>query len=196
MLQDMHIVIVHGYGSAPERNWFPWLKVELEKRGFAVDVLCLPDASAPCLDAWLDCIGSHVRDAGCRTFFVAHSLGYIALLGALHRLEAGRRFGGMVLVSGFSRPLEGLRELDAFAVQCLDFDRLAAMCGRIVVIAAGDDPVVPAAATEELAAKLHAEFILCEHGGHFMDSDGFKEWPFLLDRIEEALVSSRCRSGT
>lgn len=194
MSQGTHIVIVHGYGSAPGRNWFPWLKIELESCGFLVDVLRLPDASAPCLDAWLDCIGSHVRDAGCGTFFVAHSLGCIALLGALQRLDAGSRFGGMVLVSGFSSPVEGLRELDAFANQELDFDRLAAMSGRTVVIAAGDDPLVPAAATEELAAKLHAEFLLCEHGGHFMDSDGFREWPFLLDRVEAALASSCCRS--
>ncbi|MBT9449071.1 serine hydrolase family protein [Akkermansia glycaniphila] len=196
MSQGKHIEIVHGYGSAPGRNWFPWLKAELERRGFSADVLQLPDAAAPCLDVWLNCIASHVRNAGCGTFFVAHSLGCISLLGALHRLEAGSRFGGMVLVSGFARPVEGLRELDAFANQEIDFARLAAMSGRTVVIAAGDDPVVPAAATEELAAKLHAEFILCEHGGHFMDSDGFKEWPFLLARIEEVLASSRCRSGT
>jgi esterase/lipase len=32
------VFIIHGWDGYPEEGWFPWLKKELEKKGFSVFV--------------------------------------------------------------------------------------------------------------------------------------------------------------
>ena len=41
------VFIIHGWDGYPEENWFPWLKKELEDKGFEVFVLQMPDADNP-----------------------------------------------------------------------------------------------------------------------------------------------------
>ena len=33
------VFVVHGWDGHPAEGWFPWLKKELEKRGYLVNVL-------------------------------------------------------------------------------------------------------------------------------------------------------------
>ncbi len=177
------VFIIHGYGAAPEKHWFPWLKRQLEEEGSLVDVLPLPDAGQPVLADWLACLRAHVGTVDRNTFFVAHSLGCVTLLGFLDSLDAGSRFGGMILVSGFNRPVDGLSELDEFAAQKIDVVRVAGMADAREVIAARDDGVVPASASHELAIRLKADFFELQKGGHFMGDDGFVAWPFVHGRL-------------
>ncbi|PIP29922.1 hypothetical protein COU12_02115 [Candidatus Jorgensenbacteria bacterium CG10_big_fil_rev_8_21_14_0_10_54_38] len=58
------VFIVHGWDGYPEEGWFPWLKRELEARGFEVHVPPLPDAGNPRI----------------QNFLVLKSATYVALL--------------------------------------------------------------------------------------------------------------------
>jgi len=42
----MNIVLVHGWLSSPDQHWFPWLKRELEGRGFHVIAPPMPKVEA------------------------------------------------------------------------------------------------------------------------------------------------------
>ncbi len=41
------VFIVHGWDGYPTEGWFPWLKAELEKRGFTVAVPAMPHPERP-----------------------------------------------------------------------------------------------------------------------------------------------------
>lgn len=47
------VFLIHGWEGYPEEGWRPWLKKELEGRGFEVFVPAMPDTKNPHLDKWL-----------------------------------------------------------------------------------------------------------------------------------------------
>ena len=52
------------------------------------------------------------------------------------------------------------------------------------LISAKDDKVVPTWMSENLAKKLNAKFIQTPNGGHFMESEGFKDLPLVIEELE------------
>ena len=47
-----NVIILHGTGGAPDHYWFPWLKSELDKKGYKVSVPQLPNYSCPVKSAF------------------------------------------------------------------------------------------------------------------------------------------------
>lgn len=41
------VFLIHGWEGYPEEGWRPWLKKELEQRGFTVIVPAMPDTATP-----------------------------------------------------------------------------------------------------------------------------------------------------
>ena len=50
------VVIIHGYQGEPMRGFRPWLKKELEARGFDVSMPAMPKPDAPDSDEWVAAI--------------------------------------------------------------------------------------------------------------------------------------------
>jgi predicted alpha/beta hydrolase family esterase len=69
------VIIVGGFGSYPEKNWFPWLKRELEALGIAVEVPQMPDSLHPRYEVWLPFLQQVVGNVDENTFLIGHSLG-------------------------------------------------------------------------------------------------------------------------
>jgi predicted alpha/beta hydrolase family esterase len=178
------VFIIHGYGASPSDHWFSWLAQALERRGAAVTILDLPRPDAPTPETWQRALREQIAEPDARTWFVAHSLGGIALLRYLTQAADIRRIGGFVLVSGFNAPLPALPQLDAFVVPDLDTPRLVRMAAQRIVVAAEDDAVVPYASSRHLAEALDARFVSVARGGHFLRSDGYTQFPLLLGLIE------------
>lgn len=193
--RNMHIYIVHGYSASPSEHWFPWLKEELEQRGAAVSIVDLPSPNNPQPDEWQKALENQVSELDRTTYFVTHSLGSIALLRYLESATINERIGGYILVSGFNGSLPTLPQLDSFKKIGIDYKRLVQITGNRVVIAALDDASVPHALTEKLAESLDANFISVERGGHFLDSDGFTEFPLLLSEFENFINTGQCAHG-
>ena len=55
------VLIIHGYGVNSEGCFYPWLKSELEKMGYVVDLPSLPD-SDPNIDVQIDYIMENYPD--------------------------------------------------------------------------------------------------------------------------------------
>lgn len=185
----MHIHIVHGFDASPAHHWFPWLKQALEQQGHRASVADLPASHAPTPQAWVQALQEQVPAPDRDTWFVSHSLGGIALLRYLERLPAATAIGGYVLVSGFNAPLASLPQLEAFAKPDLDVQRLSRIAAQRSVIASADDYAVPPALSEALAGQLQASYRLVERGGHFLASEGFTEFPLVLDELDSAFRS-------
>ncbi|RDU53701.1 hypothetical protein CQA49_05610 [Helicobacter sp. MIT 00-7814] len=208
------IFITHGYDAHPQKHWFVWLKSQLEnintqntqntplkellQDSLSVEILKLPNPSAPSLDSWLACLQEAIGACDERTFLVGHSLGCITTLRYINEsLLSGQsqNVGGVVLVSGFYENLEILPELNTFINPPnrapLQWESLQKAINSRVVLCAKDDVIVPSVLSENLANKLNAELIMVEKGGHFMESDGFKELPIMLEILFSQITASR-----
>lgn len=184
------VYIIHGYGASPQHHWFPWLKQQLEQQGIRVDVPLLPEPEHPLKPAWDECLAQAIGQPDQNTFFVAHSLGCIALLDYLQQLNPQPNIGGLLLVSGFYQPVPGYALINPFVAHALQPTQLIALSPQRVVIAAQDDPVVPYALSQQLSEQLQARFISLPQGGHFLGSDGFTQFQLVYDILGNMLNSN------
>jgi predicted alpha/beta hydrolase family esterase len=177
------VLIVHGYESSPDANWFPWLQTALEAEGIAVTVVPLPDPDEPDKAAWENAVNAALGVPDAATVVVAHSLGAVTALRVLATLPEPWELGGLVLVAGFAEPLEALPELDGFLAPDVDVERVAGSIRERTVIRSDTDPFVPQAASDDLARRLGARLQVHPGAGHFMADDGVTRLPVLLDLI-------------
>jgi predicted alpha/beta hydrolase family esterase len=84
-----NVIIIHGTEGHPEENWFPWLKIELEKKGYTVFVPKFP--SPPMVPAkimeWFAVLKKYEQYINEDTILVGHSLGGIFTLRILEKLN-------------------------------------------------------------------------------------------------------------
>ena len=99
--------IIHGWDGYPQEGWFPWLKAELEQRGFTVEVPSMPHPSKPTIEDWVNHLARLVGEPDEQTYLIGHSMGCQTILRYLASLN-NQKIGGAVLVAGFFElmPLE------------------------------------------------------------------------------------------
>ena len=81
------IFIVHGWSGYPEEGWFPWLKKELERKKFKVEVPLMPDTDKPEIKSWISHLTKVLGNLNENTYLVGHSIGCQAILRYLETLE-------------------------------------------------------------------------------------------------------------
>lgn len=177
------VYIIHGFMATPSDHWFQWLKEQLEERGMLVKVLALPDSSSPDPVAWQKTLSEKIDRLNENTFFVAHSLGGISLLTYLEDRLSNKSIGGLVLVSGFTSPLEELPQLNGFLDHKVDFEEITRSIPKRVVFGSPQDSIVPYELTESVARDLDADLYPIVGAGHFLADDGYDEFPQLLDEL-------------
>ncbi|HAO64478.1 TPA: hypothetical protein DCQ44_00670 [Candidatus Taylorbacteria bacterium] len=180
------VYIIHGYTGYPNKNWFPWLKSELEKIGIEVTVPAMPHTEAPQYSEWLSYLQSIVKNPDENTFFVGHSLGCAAILQYVNNLNPKTRIGGVVLVAGFSTPIHFI-ELNSFFEVPFDEEKIKKCSNKIVAINSDNDPHVPYTQAEKLAYSFGAELIKVHDGQHLNEKAGYKELPLVLEKIKEIM---------
>jgi predicted alpha/beta hydrolase family esterase len=185
-----HVLIVHGYTASPAANWFPWLAETLRAEGARVDVPAMPAPDEPTPRAWAETLRALVPAADANTLLVGHSLGCISVLRHLLTLPAGTRIGGLLLVSGFDRPLSTLPTLRAFTDAPLDHAEVIRRAPRIASIYSDNDTIVTPAASRDRSASLRGADEIVAGAGHFLDREGFTRLP----RALAALVAPRANA--
>ncbi len=180
----MKVVIIHGYGGEPMHGWRPWLKEELEARGFAVSVPAMPSPNEPRAEEWVAAIEREVGDAGENCILVGHSLGCTAILKYLE--SAKRKVAGAVLVAGFVGGMgEEFSVLANFLDKPVDWQHVKRMCPKFAAIFSDNDPYVPLSQEKIFREKLGAKTLVLHARGHFSSSEGTTELPEALDAILE-----------
>lgn len=101
------VIIVHGWEGDPNKNWIPWLKLELEKAGYEVIAPAMPNTDAPEIGAWVEHLSKTVGAPDKNTYFVGHSVGCQTILRYLETVE--QPVGGAVFVAGWFN-LENLED--------------------------------------------------------------------------------------
>ena len=178
------VIIIHGWEGSPEGDWFPWLKKELENRGFEAQVPAMPNTNEPTLSGWLSHLQGVVGKVDENTYLVGHSLGVITILRYLESLSGDKKIGGVVLVAGFPEPI-GYKELNSFFLKPLDYGKVKGFINKVVAIYSDNDPEVPLKNGEILRDKLGAKLIAVPKAGHLNAEDGFTELPIALESVLE-----------
>ena len=187
-------VIIHGTGSSPEGNWFPYIKAELEKRGVEVCVPQLPVENEQSLDSWLQSFREQVPfELDSDTIVIGHSVGVPFLLNVLnHELQTPLK--ATVLVSGFYEKLDLPHlesQLATFVDLTYDWELVKKNAGRIIQLHGDDDPAVPLVQAQKLAEKISSDLTVIPGGGHLNRKTGYiNKFPELLEKLGEIIPST------
>jgi len=187
--------IIHGYLSYPQEAWLPWLKIELEKRGYDVCLPSMPHPDRPAIPEWIDFIAKIVGEPDQNTALIGHSLGCHAVLRYLESLgAAGKSVKKTVLVASsfpIATPPKQAQEIAGddpallpWFTTGLDPEKVQKAAGKCTVILSDDDPFIPVEqAKASYQGNLDAKIII-EHGkGHFNEDDGLTELPSVLEAV-------------
>lgn len=184
------VFIVHGWDGNPEEGWFPWLKKELERKGFQVQVPAMPKPTEPRIEAWVSYLAKTVGEVDENTFFVGHSIGCQTILRYLESLPAGKKVGGAVFVAGWFTLMnlktgEEQEIARPWLETPIDLEKIKQHAKKFFALFSDDDEVVPQNNRELLEQGLGAKTAI-EHGkGHFSGSDGVKELTSALNAVLE-----------
>jgi predicted alpha/beta hydrolase family esterase len=184
------VFIIHGWDGYPEEGWFPWLKTELENRGFVVFVPQLPKADEPRINDWVPALKEAVGTADDQTYFVGHSMGCQAIARYLETLPGEMKVGGAVFVAGYFKRLSNLEDDDVvrsvsqeWLQTPLNLEEVKSHLDKCVAIFSDNDPYVPLDNQEEYKEKFGAKIIVEHAKGHFSESTGTTELPVALESV-------------
>ena len=186
------VFIIHGWDSHPEEGIFPWLKKELQNKGFAVFNPAMPEPLNPRIDAWVPFLAAQIGISDENTILFGHSIGAQTILRYLESLDENKKIGGAVFLGGWIHlaDIANETEEDRKIAQPwleipLDWNKIKSRSNNFVAIFSDDDKLVPIADSEIFKEKLGAKIIIEHKKGHFRGSDGIKELPSAIEAVLE-----------
>lgn len=183
------VFIIHGFQDGPTSGWFPWLAEKLEAQGDMVKVLEMPNPNDPVRDEWVKMVQDSIGDLDENVYLVGHSLGVPTIFNYLESLPEENKIGGLVLVSGFYKPLiededPEERKIDHFVDHEFDWNKIKKSSEDIVVVHGDDDESVPFYHAEYISQMLDCELVTISNGGHLSTGNGCSELPEALKWLE------------
>lgn len=172
-------VILHAWYGSPEAEWYPWLKTELEKKGFEVLVPELPTmpTKSPDMETMLKYIidGRFVDE---NTVVIGHSLGSVLAL----RLAERVKFRQGILLAGWDYN-DLTPEHQTFWKNMMNHELIKKNVAEWVTIISDNDPYVTKFIAHEMADRLGAKTVDAGMKGHFLTKDGVTEVNEVLDFV-------------
>jgi len=180
-------VLVHGWGGTPADGWFPWLKSELEARGYAVIAPTMPDTQVPEITPWVETLKSTLAEnEASEVLLVGHSIGCQTTLRYL--AQAYVPVDKAIFVAGWIE-LTGLDETEKVVARPwleipIDLSHVTSHLKRSVALFSTNDPVVPLGPNRAFFKdKIGSEVITLEDYSHFDEDAGVMSIPELLRYI-------------
>ena len=189
MSTQIRVFIIHGWEGSPQESWLPWMKSELEKKGFVVEIPSMPHPETPTIEDWVNHLSSIVGEPDENTYFIGHSIGCQTILRYIEQLPE-KQTGGVVCVAGFFRLLHLATDEEKDIAKpwletTIDYDKVKQNTGKIIAIFSDDDPDVDLGDKELFERYLGAKTIVEHNRGHFNDDAGIKELPSALESVLE-----------
>lgn len=179
------VIIVHGWGGSSQKDWMPWVKRELEQRGFEVTVPLMPETEYPKIETWVPYLSQVIGEPKENDILIGHSIGCQTILRFLESLNSGQKVEKVIMVAGFGPYLTGLNGDEKLIVKPwvetpINFGRVLDKADEFAAIFSDNDPFVLLRENIKLFEdKLKARIIIEKHRGHFNDDT----LPVLLELI-------------
>lgn len=183
------IYLIHGWGGNPNGEaWFPWLKEELEKKGYSLEIPEMPDTNNPKINEWVEKLKEIIKPNN-KTYLIGHSIGCQAILRYLEQLPEDSKIKGLIFVAGWFDLLETAYEGEEekeiakpWIETPIDLDKVKKHTDNILAIFSDNDSCVPLSDSEIFKEKLDAKIIIKNNEGHFNETQEIKE---IIDFIEK-----------
>lgn len=184
------VFIIHGWDGRPDEGCFPWLKTELEKKGFNVYAPAMPEPLHPKIDTWVTFLKEQVDTPDERTFFVGHSIGCQTILRYLESLPENTKIGGAVLLAPWIHLTDEAYETEEdseiarpWLQTLIQWDKIKSHSKKFIAIFSDNDPLVPLTDSKIFEEKLGIQTVIEHNKEHFSGSTGIKELPSLLESV-------------
>jgi leucyl-tRNA synthetase len=177
--QKPNFLILHCKSGSPESDFYPWLKAELETKGFKVQVPALPNPGEPDDGEQTEFVLKNCNIDE-NTVVIGHSFGAIV---ALRLLERGAKVNRVVLAGlpysgkftdGKTRPT-----VAAAAKKGFDFAKIKTQTQSLIALYDTNDPVVPVSDGKLLEQNRVPVVYVRTNGGHFHE----KQEPAVLEQV-------------
>ena len=188
--------LIHGWEGNPENAWFPWLKHELESRGFEVHTPAMPNPAEPKIEEWIPALAKEIGIPDSELCLIGHSIGCQSILRYLETLPNTTKIAGIVLVAPWME-LDTTTEEEGEEVKeiarpwmetPIDFPKIKKMIGKSFAVFSDNDPYVPLSQGDVFLEKLGAEIVIESGKGHFGDFEKITELPSALSSVEKLFV--------
>lgn len=147
-------LILHGTNGSSSENWFPWLKGELEQRGYTVWLPDLPHAEKPNIETYNKFILSNKDwEFNEESIIIGHSSGAVEILGLLAVLSEDIQVNKCFLVGSFINDL-GWDSLKELFLKPFDFNTIKKHAKEFIFIHSDNDPYCPLDHAQYLTEKL------------------------------------------
>ena len=185
--------MVHRWEGGAATDWYPWLRAELERLNYEVDVLDMPNSKEPKIEEWVEYLEAKVGALDENTYFVGHSIGCQAILRYLERQDNSKA-GGAIFVAGWFN-LEGLEEEGEEVVAVakpwietpIDLKKVRSILLQSILLISSNDPYGALEENKKNFSELGTKIVQVENAGHFCKEDGYKEFPLLLEELKAVL---------
>jgi len=184
------VFMIHGWSGCPDEGWMKWLRKELEKKGFEVYSLAMPNTDEPRINEWVGFLKEKVGEPDKNTYFVGHSVGCQTVLRYLEKLPENIKVGGALFIAGWFnlKPVAAEDSEDAEIAKPwletpIDCKKILTHTKKFTAIFSDNDPYVPIEDAEIFKEKLGAKTIIQHNKGHFCNEDGIIELPAALDEL-------------
>ncbi|MEK7617028.1 MAG: alpha/beta hydrolase [Patescibacteria group bacterium] len=179
-------IILHGTSETEQSFWFPYIKAELEKKGYSVSIPLLPDADHPDLKNWLPVALKELYTE--ETIIIGHSAGGPLILSVLENLDV--KVKQAILVAGYARPKGSDPKPEPILQENYNWEKIRENVEDCIFINSDNDPW----GCNDIEGKYmldkarKGKLIIMKGEGH-MGSDTYhqpyKEFPFLIRLIVE-----------
>jgi leucyl-tRNA synthetase len=171
-LTERDFVFIHGFGGTNDRDFWHWLKAEIEKRGGKVYAPNLPDTNTPNVDEQAKYLLENYKFTD-KTCIVAHSLGAAVTMKLLPQLDLAVEsviLAAPCLTSEY-RDKKSRPALESSCDWEFDFEIAKRKSRAFTVLEDTNDHIIPAAKPREVAVLLGADYAETSTiEGHFNDT--------------------------
>lgn len=176
-------IILHGTGDKNTDFWFPYLKKNLEEKGYEVWLPQLPNAENPNIQDWLTFVLENGKFTD-ETVLIGHSAGSQLILSILEKITV--QISQAILVSGYAESLRvraGVEERAYF-----DWEKMKRNVQDIIFINSDNDPwECDDTQGRIMLDKLGGTQIIRKGEGHMGSTtynQPYKEFPLLVKLIQ------------
>lgn len=182
------VFIIHRWSGGANDDWRPWLKNELEQKGYEVIMPEMPNHDEPEITTWVSYLNEIVINPDENIFFIGHSIGCQAIMRYLQTLPENTKIGGAVFVAGWFN-LAGLEDEGEDVVNIakpwietpINFDHVKKVCTNINVLISSNEPYNYIDENKKTFENmLNAKVEIIEDKGHFTTDDGVTKLPEIL----------------
>ncbi len=176
--------IIHGTSGHPQENWFPWLKSELEKIGYAAVVPQFPTPENQTLENWFSVFDKNSAGYVESSILIGHSLGGAFALRIIEKYNVTIHAAYFVAAPIGVRPIQNYKGDFPFIGHPFDWELIRSRARKFFIFHSDNDPFVSLGNGELLAEELGTELTFIPNAGHFNSASGYETFPELLEAIK------------